>query len=102
MAKTQTITFKKTGSDWVTWNEALDELLIAVDATTPSTADIVGAAQGFTGEFQMDEETQELQEIRTFLVDSDYDDYKSNMTSQETTVNDELKAAGWEITDTVE
>ena len=99
MAKTQTITFKKAGTSWSTVEEAQDEMVTAINATTPSTDDLVTAAQSTNNSSKLNGQT--YTEVRTF-TDDEYTAYKAGIDGIETGVADELIAAGWEITDTVE
>ena len=99
MAKTQTITFKKAGTSWSTVEEAQDEMVTAINATTPSTDDLVTAAQSTNNSSELNGQT--YTEVRTF-TDDEYTAYKAGIDGIETGVSDELIAAGWEITDTVE
>ena len=99
MAKTQTITFKKAGTSWSTVEEAQDEMVTAINATTPSTDDLVTAAQSTNNSSELNGQT--YTEVRTF-TDDEYTAYKAGIDGIETDVADELIAAGWEITDTVE
>jgi hypothetical protein len=99
MAKTQTITFKKAGSSWDTVDEAVADMISAIDSTAPSTDDLVSRQDSIACEQSLDGQT--YTEVRTF-TDDEYTAYKAGIDSIETGVADELVAAGWEITDTVE
>ena len=100
MAKTQTITFKKAGTSWVTGEDAQDEMVAAIDATAFSTDALIASAQSTPfSEASLDGQT--YREVRIF-TDDEYTTYKSNISSLETDVQTALEATGWEITDTVE
>lgn len=103
MAKTQTITFKKAGTSWATEDDARAAMIAAIDATSQSTDDLVTLAKntnsGTPSTSSLDGQT--YTEVRTF-TDDEYTAYKAGIDGIETDVADELIAAGWEITDTVE
>ena len=98
MAKTQTITFKKSGSSWANKEAAVADIISAIDATSFSTDDLVTAVKGTPSTSVL--EGQTYKEVRTF-TDDEYTAYKSNISSLEDDVQAALEAAGWEITDTV-
>jgi hypothetical protein len=102
MAKTQTITLKKSGSSWSSYDEALADVHAAISATPPSTDDYVGNTLPHvpTTEAVLDVDTQTVTEVRVW-DDAEYTTYKDGITGIETDVTNALIAAGWEITDTV-
>jgi hypothetical protein len=102
MAKTQTITLKKTGSSWSSYDEALADIHSAISDTPQSTDDYVGNTLPHvpTTSATLDVGTQTVTEIRVW-TDAEYTTYKDGITSIETDVTDALTTAGWEITDTV-
>ena len=99
MAKTQTITFKKAGTSWAGVDAAVADMISAIDSTAPSTNDLVSKQDDISCEQSLDGQT--YTEVRTF-TDDEYTAYKAGIDGIETDVADELIAAGWEITDTVE
>ena len=102
MAKTQTITFKKTGSTWADSDEAMDDMKAAINATPQSTDDFVNNTLPNIpcDSVSLDVGTQIYTEVRTW-TDAEYTAYKDGITGIETDVTDALTADGWEITDTV-
>ena len=102
MAKTQTITFKKTGSSWSNTDDAMATMKAAINATPQSTDDFVNNTLPSVpcDSVSLDIGTQIYTEVRTW-TDAEYTTYKDGITSIETDVTDALTADGWEITDTV-
>ena len=102
MAKTQTITLKKTGSSWSSYDEALADIHSAISDTPQSTDDFVCNTLPHvpTTSALLDVGTQTVTEVRVW-DDAEYTTYKNSITSIETDVTDALTTAGWEITDTV-
>lgn len=102
MAKTQTITLKKSGSSWSSYDEALADIHAAISDTPQSTDYYVGNTLPHvpTTEAVLNVGTQTVTEVRVW-DDAEYTTYKDGITSIETDVTDALTAAGWQITDTV-
>ena len=71
MAKTQTITLKKTGSSWSSYDEALADIHTAISDTPQSTDDFVGNTLPHvpTTSALLDVGTQELGGIGTITVE---------------------------------
>ena len=90
---------KQCQTSWHTVEDAQAAMVTAIDATSLSTDDLVTAAQSTNSSSELNGQT--YTEVRTF-TDDEYAAYKAGIDSIETGVADELVAAGWEITDTVE
>ena len=99
MAKTQTITFKKAGSSWATWEDARADMLEAIDATSIDTDDYLLNQLPMTpcDSASLDNETQLYTEVRIWN-DDEYTTYKNNISSIDSDLQNELIADGWEIT----
>tara|TARA_B100000953_G_scaffold258847_1_gene223667 strand:+ start:863 stop:1186 length:324 start_codon:yes stop_codon:yes gene_type:complete len=99
MAKTQTITFKKAGSSWATWEDARIDMLAAINATSINTDDYLNNHLPNTpcDSASLDNETQLYTEVRIWN-DDEYTTYKNNISSIDSPLQNELIADGWEIT----
>ena len=94
MSYTQTITLKKSGSDWDFTSEAIADLQHDLNDSDFVNSMIVSTKH--TEEFIFDDLDQILHMKRIWTNESDYEDYKKiDLTSLE----NKLAAAGWTITE---
>ena len=94
MAKTQTISYTKTGSNWANTSNAIDELNIDTAKSTHMQAISSGAWNNVTENLKEQTYTQ----VRTW-TDENYVIYKNQISSFESKVNADLIALGWTIID---
>lgn len=85
----QTIVLTKNGSAWATYINALDELAADMSVIFPD-ADCVET-------YSLDGQTLNI--TRQWNSDSDYNNFKADVTDLEVTGNSELTLAGWTISE---
>jgi len=106
MIKIQTIIMKKSGSEWNTHFEVVDELSKTI-IDNGYSSDSVGdwfeqvILYGWNYKSQLNVETQTYTEIRRWDIEK-YEKYKNDISNYENDINNILAQAGWDITETVE
>jgi hypothetical protein len=94
MAKTQTISYTKTGSNWANTSNAIDELNTDTATSAHMQAILPVAWNSVTENLKEQTYTQ----VRTW-TDENYVIYKNQISSFESKVNADLIALGWTIID---
>lgn len=94
MAKTQTISYTKTGSNWANTSNAIDELNTDTATSAHMQAILPVARNSVTENLKEQTYTQ----VRTW-TDENYVIYKNQISSFESKVNADLIALGWTIID---
>ena len=94
MSYTQTMTLKKSGSDWDFTSEAIADL--QNDLNDPDFVNSMLVNTKHTEEFILDDIDQILHMKRIWTEESDYQDYKKTDLSE---LENKLAAAGWTITE---
>lgn len=94
MAKTQTISYTKTGSNWANTSDAIDEL--NTDIATSTHMQAISSVPSNNFEENLKEQT--YTQVRTW-IDENYVIYKNQISSFESKVNADLIALGWTIID---
>jgi hypothetical protein len=94
MAKTQTISYTKTGSNWANTSNAIDELNTDTATSAHMQAILPVACNSVTENLKEQTYTQ----VRTW-TDENYVIYKNQISSFESKVNADLIALGWTIID---
>lgn len=94
MSYIQTMTLKKSGSDWDFTSEAIADL--QNDLNDPDFVNSMLVNTKHTEEFILDDIDQILHMKRIWTEESDYQDYKKTDLSE---LENKLAAAGWTITE---